>query len=87
VQGATGAARAATIITGIVISRQRILNFITYRIAASLQLLLFFFSMLVFRPSKLVPDVLPSDWKDPMHAPPTTRCLCSCLCSSRCSTA
>jgi len=65
VHGATDAARAAadivltqpglsTIVHGIVISRgifQRIKNFITYRIAATLQLLLFFFlAIFIFRP-------------------------------------
>jgi H+-transporting ATPase len=66
VAGSTDAARAAadivltepglgTIIHGIVIAREifgRISNFITYRIAATLQLLLFFFiSIFVFHPS------------------------------------
>jgi H+-transporting ATPase len=73
VQGATDAARAAadivltqpglsTIVNGIVISRRifvRIKNFLTYRIAATLQLLLFFFiSVLSFKPK----DYMPSDW-------------------------
>ncbi|KAG7345865.1 plasma-membrane proton-efflux P-type ATPase [Nitzschia inconspicua] len=66
VAGATDAARAAadiiltqeglgTIVHGIIIAReifQRISNFITYRIAATLQILVFFFiSIFVFHPS------------------------------------
>jgi H+-transporting ATPase len=74
VAGATDAARAAsdivltqeglsTIIEGIIISRcifQRMKNFITYRIAATLQLLVFFFiAVLVFNPS----SYMPSGWR------------------------
>mmetsp|Transcript_24725 Transcript_24725/g.55492 ORF Transcript_24725/g.55492 Transcript_24725/m.55492 type:complete len:915 (+) Transcript_24725:157-2901(+) len=73
VAGATDAARAAadivltneglsTIVEGIVISRcifQRMKNFITYRIAATLQLLIFFFiAVLTMKPL----DFEPSDW-------------------------
>eukprot|EP00550_Attheya_septentrionalis_P012810 CAMPEP_0198306192 /NCGR_PEP_ID=MMETSP1449-20131203/58292_1 /TAXON_ID=420275 /ORGANISM="Attheya septentrionalis, Strain CCMP2084" /LENGTH=1024 /DNA_ID=CAMNT_0044008741 /DNA_START=78 /DNA_END=3152 /DNA_ORIENTATION=- len=84
VAGATDAARAAadiilteeglgTIIHGIVISREifsRISNFITYRIAATLQLLFFFFiAVLAFHPSdyEQPPDV--EDWPDFFHLP------------------
>ena len=74
VAGATDAARAAsdivlteeglsTIVEGIVISRcifQRMKNFITYRIAATLQLLIFFFiAVLSLNPR----DYQPSDWE------------------------
>jgi H+-transporting ATPase len=74
VAGATDAARAAsdivltqeglsTIVEGIVISRcifQRMKNFITYRIAATLQLLVFFFiAVLSLKPS----SYMPSGWK------------------------
>jgi hypothetical protein len=74
VAGATDAARAAAdmilteeglsaIIEGIVIARcifQRMRNFITYRIAATLQLLCFFFiATLAFRPV----NYQPSDWQ------------------------
>jgi H+-transporting ATPase len=70
VAGATDAARAAadivlteeglsTIVEGIIISRcifQRMKNFITYRVAATLQLLIFFFiAVLAMRPSKFMP--------------------------------
>jgi H+-transporting ATPase len=70
VAGATDAARAAadivltddglsTIIKGIVISRcifVRIKNFITYRVAATLQLLVFFFiAVFVFKPNEYQP--------------------------------
>jgi H+-transporting ATPase len=73
VYGCTDAARAAadivltqeglsTIVHGIVVSRKifvRIRNFIIYRIAATLQLLVFFFiAVFVFKPS----DYQPSDW-------------------------
>ena len=72
VQGSTDAARAAadivltepglsTIVHGILIARCifiRIRNFITYRIAATLQLLLFFFiAIFAFRPSDYEPEV------------------------------
>lgn len=75
VLGATDAAVAAAdivlreeglsvIIDGIVIARKifvRIHNFITYRIAATLQLLLFFFiAVFLFKPSKYMPD----DWEN-----------------------
>lgn len=74
VHGATDAARAAsdivlteeglsTIVEGIIIARcifQRMKNFITYRIAATLQLLVFFFiAVLALRPS----DYQPADWQ------------------------
>lgn len=79
VSGATDAARAAadivltqdglsTIVEGIVISRcifQRMKNFITYRIAATLQLLVFFFiAVLAFKPSSY-----DSDWPDYFKLP------------------
>ena len=75
VAGATDAARAAsdivltqeglsTIVEGIIISRcifQRMKNFITYRIAATLQLLIFFFiAVLSMKPS----DYMPNDWQN-----------------------
>jgi H+-transporting ATPase len=71
VAGATDAARAAsdivltqeglsTIVEGIIISRcifQRMKNFITYRIAATLQLLIFFFiAVLSMKPSSFMPN-------------------------------
>jgi H+-transporting ATPase len=74
VAGATDAARAASdivltqeglsaIIEGLIIARcifQRMKNFITYRVAATLQLLIFFFiAVLSMRPS----DYMPSDYK------------------------
>lgn len=74
VQGATDAARAAadivltepglsTIVHGIIIARQifvRIRNFIVYRIAATLQLLIFFFiAVFWFKPR----DGMPADWR------------------------
>jgi len=79
VQGATDAARAAadivltqpglsTIIHGLVMSRCifiRMRSFLTYRIAATLQLLVFFFiAVLSFHPSDYTPDPLPHNWKD-----------------------
>ncbi len=83
VAGATDAARAAadivlteeglsTIVDGIVIARcifQRMRNFITYRIAATLQLLCFFFiAVLTLKPTNFQPDPKPedfgSDWPD-----------------------
>ena len=79
VHGATDAARAAadivltqpglsTIVHGIVLSRsifQRIKNFITYRIAATLQLLLFFFfAIFIFRP-----DSYNESWPSFFHMP------------------
>eukprot|EP01039_Chlorochromonas_danica_P004613 gene4613-biopygen2305 len=75
VQGATDAARAAadivltepglsTIVHGIIIARRifaRIRNFLIYRIAATLQLLIFFFiALFAFKPR----DYLPDNWKD-----------------------
>jgi H+-transporting ATPase len=83
VAGATDAARAAadivltqeglgTIIHGIVISReifQRINNFITYRIAATLQLLFFFFiALFAFRPKDYEPAP-GEEWPDFFHMP------------------
>lgn len=74
VQGATDAARAAadivltreglsTIVEGILVARcifQRMKNFITYRIAATLQLLVFFFiAVLTLQPAKFQP----ADWE------------------------
>jgi H+-transporting ATPase len=83
VAGATDAARAAadivltepglsTIINGIVYARevfQRVNNFITYRIAATLQLLLFFFiAILSFHPADFTqPDNLDRDWPWPKY--------------------
>ncbi len=86
VQGSTDAARAAasivltepglsTIIDGIVISRVifvRIRNFITYRISATLQLLLFFFvAVFAFEPIDYMPTENPdsSDWPTFFHMP------------------
>eukprot|EP00981_Chlorochromonas_danica_P004703 scaffold946_cov171-Ochromonas_danica.AAC.3 len=75
VQGATDAARAAadivltepglsTIVHGIIIARRifaRIRNFLTYRIAATLQLLIFFFiAVFAFKPR----DYMPDDWEE-----------------------
>lgn len=74
VQGATDAARAAadivltqpglsTIVEGMIIARRifaRIRSFLTYRIAATLQLLVFFFiAVFAFKPV----DYMPSDWQ------------------------
>jgi H+-transporting ATPase len=86
VAGATDAARAAadivlteeglgTIIHGIIIAReifQRISNFITYRIAATLQILVFFFiSIFAFHPSDYTEGVegLDSEWPDFFYMP------------------
>lgn len=86
VEGATDAAAGAaailltrpglsTIINGIFISRQifvRISNFITYRIAATLQLLFFFFiAVFAFKPSDYQPDPNPDDvsWPTFFHMP------------------
>lgn len=85
VQGSTDAARAAadivltepglsTIIHGIMIARcifVRIRNFITYRIAATLQLLLFFFiAIFAFRPSEYEPeDMDDHNWPNFFHMP------------------
>jgi len=98
VAGATDAARATadivlteeglgTIIHGIVIAReifQRMSNFITYRIAATLQLLLFFFiAVFAFHPIEYQqPEELDRDrpWPDFFHMPVLMlMCkLCSC---------
>jgi H+-transporting ATPase len=87
VAGATDAARAAadiilteeglgTIIHGIIIAREifsRISNFITYRIAATLQLLFFFFiAVLVFHPHEYKEPPLEGDgepWPEFFHMP------------------
>jgi H+-transporting ATPase len=85
VQGSTDAARAAadivltepglgTIVHGILTARCifiRIRNFITYRIAATLQLLLFFFiAIFAFRPSDYEPEEMDSHtWPDFFHMP------------------
>jgi len=91
VSGSTDAARAAasivltepglsTIIEGILIARcifVRIRNFITYRIAATLQLLLFFFiAVFAFKPVLYEPNPLPPGfpdasykWPDYFHMP------------------
>ena len=87
VAGATDAARAAadivlteeglgTIIHGIIIAReifQRISNFITYRIAATLQLLVFFFiSVFAFQPDTYEQPDDPNrglDWPEFFHMP------------------
>jgi H+-transporting ATPase len=83
VAGATDAARAAadivlteeglsTIVHGIVIAReifQRMSNFITYRIAATLQLLLFFFiAVFVFHPWDYQ-EAPGEDWPEFFHMP------------------
>jgi H+-transporting ATPase len=82
VHGATDAAKAAadivltepglsTIVEGILISRKiwaRIRNFLTYRIAATLQLVTFFFiAVFAFRPD----EYMPSDWKTKPDFPDT----------------
>jgi H+-transporting ATPase len=86
VSGSTDAAKAAsdlilteeglsTIIRGIKISRAifcRIRNFFLYRIAATLQLILFFFiAVFVFTPSEYEPTNSPDDssWPDFFHLP------------------
>lgn len=86
VSGATDAARSAasivltqpglsTIVKGIVVSRiifVRIKNFITYRISATLQLLIFFFiSVFAFKPSDYQPSSNPddTDWPSYFHMP------------------
>ena len=85
VQGATDAACAAadivltqpglgTIVHGILIARCifiRIRNFITYRIAATLQLLLFFFiAIFAFRPSDYEPEEMDNHtWPEFFHMP------------------
>jgi H+-transporting ATPase len=80
VMGCTDAARAAadivltkeglsTIVKGIVVSRKifvRIRNFIVYRIAATLQLLIFFFiAVFSFKPV----DYMPDNWQDDSNFP------------------
>ena len=86
VDGATDAARAAadivltepglsTIVHGILVARcifVRIRNFITYRIAATLQLLIFFFvAVFAFKPIDYQPDPNPddTDWPEFFHMP------------------
>jgi H+-transporting ATPase len=84
VAGATDAARAAadiilteeglsTIIHGIVLAREifsRMANFITYRISATLQLLLFFFiAVFAFHPNEYQQPPGVSDWPDFFHMP------------------
>lgn len=86
VHGATDAARAAadivltepglsTIVHGVLISRaifKRIQNFLTYRIAATLQLLVFFFiAIFAFRPIDYEPhpNVDANDWPEFFHMP------------------
>jgi H+-transporting ATPase len=79
VQGATDAARAAadivltrpglsTIVDAIVIARiifQRMKNFLTYRIAATLQLLVFFFiAVLSMHPKDYIPPTAPDGIKE-----------------------
>jgi H+-transporting ATPase len=80
VHGSTDAARAAadivltqpglsTIVNGMLISRRifvRIKNFLTYRIAATLQLLIFFFiAVLALKPRSFMPD----HWEDDDNFP------------------
>jgi H+-transporting ATPase len=82
VLGCTDAARAAadivltreglsTIVKGIIVSRKifiRIRNFIVYRIAATLQLLVFFFiAVFAFEPIHYMPDDWETDPKFPDH--------------------
>jgi H+-transporting ATPase len=84
VQGATDAARAAadivltqpglsTIVHGIVVARQifkRIQNFVTYRIAATLQLLVFFFiAVFAFKPAEYRPKSWGHESYDASGAP------------------
>jgi H+-transporting ATPase len=86
VSGSTDAARAAadiilteeglsTIIHGILISRcifVRIRNFITYRISATLQLLIFFFiAVFAFKPADYQPEINPDSvaWPSFFHMP------------------
>jgi len=84
VAGSTDAARAAaaivltqeglgTIIHGIVIAREifsRISNFITYRVSATLQLLLFFFiAIFAFHPSHYQPEDTDEEWPEYFHMP------------------
>mmetsp|Transcript_29232 Transcript_29232/g.59858 ORF Transcript_29232/g.59858 Transcript_29232/m.59858 type:complete len:1035 (+) Transcript_29232:497-3601(+) len=84
VAGSTDAARAAaaiilteeglsTIIHGIIIAREifsRISNFITYRISATLQLLLFFFiAIFAFHPSSYQPEDSEDEWPEYFHMP------------------
>ena len=84
VQGSTDAARAAadivltkpglsTIVTAIVVARTvfgRMTSFITYRIAATLQLLVFFFiAVLTMDPSKFQPAGATETWPHFFHMP------------------
>jgi hypothetical protein len=84
VQGATDAARAAadivltkpglsTIVTAIVVARivfGRMTSFITYRIAATLQLLVFFFiAVLTLHPEQFQPEGAEVDWPPFFHMP------------------
>jgi H+-transporting ATPase len=86
VDGATDAAGAAAdiqltepglaaIIDGIIVAREifvRIRNFLTYRIAATLQLLLFFFiGVFAYKPSSYVTDLTTDadSWPDYFHMP------------------
>ncbi len=93
VQGATDAARAAadivltkpglsTIVTAIVVARivfGRMTSFITYRIAATMQLLVFFFiAVLTLHPADFQPDEAEVDWPQFFHMP-VRACLPSCL--------
>jgi len=67
----------STIIDGILIARRifvRIRNFITYRISATLQLLVFFFvAVFLFKPADYQPDedvfVDSADWPSFFHMP------------------
>ena len=93
VSGSTDAARAAadivltepglvTIVHGILIARcifARMRNFITYRIAATLQLLLFFFiAIFAFRPVDYEPEDQDDHyWPNFFHMPVRTRCYIS----------
>lgn len=89
VAGATDAARAAadiilteeglgTIIHGIVIAREifsRISNFITYRIAATLQLLFFFFiATFAFKPSEYETGPDEEEYPEFFHVPVSIVC-------------
>ncbi|KAM3568012.1 hypothetical protein VYU27_009855, partial [Nannochloropsis oceanica] len=84
VQGSTDAARAAadivltkpglsTIVTAIVVARTvfgRMTSFITYRIAATLQLLVFFFiAVLTMQPAKFQPAGAVDEWPAFFHMP------------------
>ncbi|TFJ85011.1 hypothetical protein NSK_003435 [Nannochloropsis salina CCMP1776] len=84
VQGSTDAARAAadivltkpglsTIVTAIIVARTvfgRMTSFITYRIAATLQLLIFFFiAVLTMQPAKYEPAGALEEWPAFFHMP------------------